>query len=199
MRTFVLLVAAPAWPVRSSGSRPGRLPMPPTWRPCRSDAFLVAHAGLADLWKNDALKDVRAILEKAGPKALEALDKRFTPAPSTVERLTVYLPPPDFQNGPDFDPVVLVGVGKPYDRDAFLKQLGKTSLKKGRNGGFYVDEDETLAVRFIDDRTIALGTVRAIQFMVDNAPPQKPGPLTPAIELARGNGRCCRRQYDGPR
>jgi len=188
MRTLIPLAAALALAGPALGQAGGRAaPLPADLAAVPSDAFLVAHVKLADLWKDDALKDVRTILQKAGPKALEALDKRFSPAPSSVERLTVYLPPPDFENRPEFDPVVLVGLGRPYDRDAFLKQLGKTRAMKGRNGGFFADEDETLAVRFFDDRTIALGTVRAIQFMVDNAPPQKPGPLTPAIELARGN------------
>jgi prepilin-type processing-associated H-X9-DG protein len=188
MRTLVYLAITLGLASPAFGQADGKaLPLPPDLAAVPSDAFLVAHVKLADLWKNDALKDVRTILQKAGPKALEALDKRFTPAPSTVERLTVYLPPPDFQNRPEFDPVVLVGVGKPYDQGAFLKQLGKTRQMKGRNGGFYIDEDEMLAVRFVDDRTLALGTVRAIQFMVDSAPTKKAGPLTPAIELARGN------------
>ena len=188
MRTFISFAIALALAAPAFGQPAGRAaPLPADLAAVPSDAFLVAHVKLADLWKNDALKDIRTILQKAGPKALEALDKRFTPAPSSVERLTVYLPPPDFQNRPEYDPVVLVGVGKPYDREAFLKQLGKTRSMKGRNGGFYADEDESLGVRFVDERTIAFGTVRAIQFMVDNAPPQKPGPLTPAIELARGN------------
>ena len=50
-----------------------------------------------------------------------------------------------------------------------------------------MDADESVGVRFLDDRTIAFGTVQAIQFMVDHAAPQKPGPLTPAIQLAAGN------------
>jgi len=152
-----------------------------------NDAFVFAHIKLADLWKNDALKDVRAILEKAGPKAIEAFDKRFVPAPSTVERLTAYMPAPDFQNGPqEFNPVFIMSVSKPFDRGRFLRQLGKTQERKGRIGGFFIDEDESIAVRFLDDRTMAFGTVQAIQHMVDFAPPQKAGPLSPAIELANG-------------
>ena len=89
-------------------------------------------------------------------------------------------------------------VSKPFDRDQFLKQLGKTTAQgpkrrvlRGRGG---VDRRPVPG-----RRTLAFGTVQAIQFMVDNAPPQKPGPLTPAIELAprepagRGRG-----EHDGP-
>jgi Protein of unknown function (DUF1559) len=152
-----------------------------------NDAFAFAHVKLADLWKNDALKDVREILQKAGPKALEAFDKRFSPAPSTIERVTVYLPPPNFEGGLDgFNFVFILGVSQPYDREKFVKQLGRTTTRKGRNGDFVVDEEDSIAVRFVDDKTLAFGTVDSIQFMVDTAPPKKAGPLTPAIELAAG-------------
>src|SRR5262245_6686650 len=152
-----------------------------------NDSFAFAHVRLADLWKNDTLKDVRAILEKAGSKAIEAFDKRFTPAPSTVERLTLYMPPPNFDAGrPEFDFVFLLAVNKPFDRDKFLKQLGKTATRKGRGGEFVVDEEEAIAVRFVDNRSLAFGTIPGIQHMVDNAPPKTAGPLTPALELAAG-------------
>ncbi|HEX3149188.1 MAG TPA: DUF1559 domain-containing protein [Gemmataceae bacterium] len=164
------------------------IPLPADLAVVPNDAFAFAHVKLADLWKNDALKDVREILQKAGPKALEAFDKRFSPAPSTIERITVYMPPPNFEGGPDqFNFVFILGVGKPYDREKFIKQLGSTTAHKGRNGDFLVDDEESIAVRFVDDKTIAFGTAEAIQFMVDTAPPKKAGPLTPAIELAAGN------------
>ena len=153
-----------------------------------NDAFAFAHVKLADLWKNDALKDVRAILEKAGPKAMEAFDKRFAPAPSTVERLTAYMPPPNFENGPgDSNFVFILSVSKPFDRDRFVEATRQDARPaRGATAVSYVDEEETIAVRFLDDRTMAFGSIEAIQHMVDNAPPQKPGPLTPAIELANG-------------
>jgi Protein of unknown function (DUF1559) len=167
-----------------TGEKPGAAP---ELAAVPNDAFAFAHVKLADLWRNDALREVRAILEKAGPKAIEAFDKRFTPAPSTVERLTVYMPPPNFEAGPpEFDFVFLLAVSQAFDRDKFLKQLGKTSTRKGRNGDFVVDEDEAVAVRFLGERTLAFGTVQAIQYMVDNAPPKKAGPLTPALEMAAG-------------
>jgi Protein of unknown function (DUF1559) len=178
---LVVCVPAAAQPSAKSTA------LPPDLAAVPNDAFAFAHVKLADLWKNDALKDVRAILQKAGPKAIEAFDKRFTPAPSSVERLTVYMPPPNFMDGPgEPDFVFLLSVNKPFDRDKFLKQLGKTTERKGRLGAFMVDEDESIGVRFLDEKTLAIGTVQAIQHMVDTAPPMKAGPLTPALELAAG-------------
>jgi hypothetical protein len=179
-----LLVAGPA----AQAASPSKTALPADLAIVPNDAFAFAHVKLADLWKNDALKDVRGILEKAGPKAIAAFDARFTPAPSTVDRLTVYLPPPNFEAGPpEFDFVFILAVNKPFDRDKFLKQLGKTTPRKGRNGDFVVDENEAVAVRFVNDRVMAFGTAQAIQRMVDNAPPGKAGPLSAGLELAAGN------------
>lgn len=149
-----------------------------------NDSLGFVHVKLASLWKNEALKDVRTILEKAGAKAIEAFDNRFTPAPSSIDRVTAYMPAPDFANQPQFDFVIILAVNKPYDRDKFLKQLNKPRLYKGRIGGFYADEEQSIAVRFINDQTIAFGSVQALEHMVNNAPPQKPGPLTSALEFA---------------
>ena len=187
MKRYLTLVACVAVAVTASAQPVGKSPaLPLDLAAVPNDAFAFAHVKLADLWKNEALKDVRDILQKAGPKALEAFDQRFTPAPSSVERITAYMPPPNFDAGPQFDFVFILTVGKPFDRAKFLQQFGKTTERKGRNGSFIVDEEESLAVRFLDDRTLAFGTVQAIQFMVDNAAPAKPGPLTPAIQLAAG-------------
>jgi Protein of unknown function (DUF1559) len=170
-----------------AGAQAPKTALPTDLAAVPNDTFAFAHVKVADLWKNDALKDVRGILEKAGQKALDSFDSRFTPAPSTVERITAYLPAPNFEAGPpNFDFVFILSVAKAFDKDKFLRQLGKTTTRKGRNANFFVDEAESVGVRFLDDRTIAFGGIDAIQHMVDNAAPQKPGPLTPAIELAMG-------------
>src|SRR5687768_5215004 len=106
--TLVVAAAAAAQPAGKAPALPADLAAVP------NDAFAFAHVKLADLWKNEALKDVRDILQKAGPKALEAFDQRFTPAPSSVERITAYMPPPNFEAGPpQFDFVFILTVSKP--------------------------------------------------------------------------------------
>jgi hypothetical protein len=188
MKRFITLAVALLIGGGAVAQPPGAKPtIAPELEYVPNDAFAFAHVKLADLWKNEALKDVRGILEKAGPKAIEAFDKRFVPAPSTVERLTAYMPPPNFMGREEFNLVFILTLSKPFDKDRFLKQLGKTTERKGRNGAFIVDEEEAVAVRFLDDKTMAFGTLQAIQHMVDFAPPMKPGPLTPALELAAGS------------
>ena len=57
----------------------------------------------------------------------------------------------------------ILTVGKPFDREKFLKQFGQTTSARAATARFVVDEEESLAVRFLDDRTLAFGTVPAIQ------------------------------------
>ena len=176
-------------PVAAFGQAPGeRLPLPPDLAAVPTDAFLFARVNIADVWKNDAMKDFRSVLEKAGAKAIGALDGRFTPAPSTVERVTAYVMTPNFDNsGPPMF-AVMITVNKPFDRAKFLQQFdGKMTERKGKAGGFFVEEDGGTAIRFLGDTTIAIGTAESIQSMVDAPASNKAGPMSAAIDLAVGN------------
>ena len=70
----VLLIAPLA------GAQAPKTALPTDLAAVPNDTFAFAHIKVTDLWKNDALKDVRGILEKAGQKALDSFDARFTPA-----------------------------------------------------------------------------------------------------------------------
>lgn len=56
-----------------------------------ADAVGFVHVRAADLWKNDLFALARQTFEKAGPKALAALDAQFVPKLSTFERVTAFL------------------------------------------------------------------------------------------------------------
>jgi hypothetical protein len=160
-------------------------PLPPDLASVPNDAFFVGHIKIADLWKNDALKEYRAILEKAGDQAIQAFEKRFSPSLSTIDRLTIYMPVPNFQER--FEPsfVFIVALKQPVDKAKFMKQVSSSLEEKmGRLASFYADSDEGIAIRFIDDKTIAFGNDASISHMCDNAPPQAAGPLSKALALA---------------
>ena len=57
------------------------------------DALGFVHVRVADVWKTDAMADIRKVFQKAGDKALAELDAQFVPAPSTIERVTMVLLP----------------------------------------------------------------------------------------------------------
>jgi hypothetical protein len=53
------------------------------------EAFGFVHIRARELWQTEGFAELRKIVEKAGPKALEDLDKGFVPAPSSLDRLTL--------------------------------------------------------------------------------------------------------------
>jgi hypothetical protein len=166
-----------------------KLPTPPDLALVPNDALAVAHVKVSEIWKDEAMKDIRSILEKAGAKALKAFNERYSPMPSTVERVTAYALIPQLK-GPDQTPkiVCIIALAAPIDRTAFLKQFApKVNEKKGKFGTYFEDDDEFMAVRFVSDKMFAFGTADALAHMVNTPLPTKEGPLTPAIELASGN------------
>lgn len=56
-----------------------------------TDAVAFVHIRARDLWKSEILTEFRSIVEKAGPEALTMLDEGFTPAPSSLDRVTLVL------------------------------------------------------------------------------------------------------------
>ncbi|MCU0702577.1 MAG: hypothetical protein MUF18_01135, partial [Fimbriiglobus sp.] len=53
-----------------------------------AEALGFAHVRVAEVWKGEAMKPLRKAIERAGPAFFETLDRDFTPAPSTLERVT---------------------------------------------------------------------------------------------------------------
>ena len=83
-------------PVPAAGRRPAEAgtELPADLAMVPADALGFVHVRLADVWKHDALKEYRRIVEKAGPRALAALDAQFVPPPSTIDRVTAVALPP---------------------------------------------------------------------------------------------------------
>src|SRR6185312_17016234 len=56
-----------------------------------ADAAGFVHIRLADVWKNEMFASLRQTWERAGDKVIAALNKQFAPAPSSIERATVFV------------------------------------------------------------------------------------------------------------
>ncbi len=154
-----------------------------------ADAALVAHVKVADLWKSDALKDVRAIYARAGAEAIAAFDKRFVPVLSTVDRLTVYLPAASLEEGmPDLKVVGILSLTEPLDQEKVLKQFtGKVVKKTGKFADYVTDEEQYFAVRFISPKLVAFGTAEGIQAMCDTKEVKADGPQRATLEKANAS------------
>src|SRR5690242_58845 len=71
---------------------PGKASVPAALRAVPADAIGFVHVRLADVWTSAAFAEVRPILAKAGPQALEIFEKKYVPAPSTIDSITaIYL------------------------------------------------------------------------------------------------------------
>jgi prepilin-type processing-associated H-X9-DG protein len=133
-----------------------------------ADALAVVHIRLADIWKSDALGDLRRMVQKAGSDALHVLDQRFVPAPSSIDRLTIVIGVP--MVGPP--PVTFVlETSRAFDVDRFVKTtLPNAEEARAGDTTFYIDRKAGIGVRANDDRTIWFGPdVPAVQAQLEKA------------------------------
>jgi prepilin-type processing-associated H-X9-DG protein len=136
--------------------------LPPDLAAVPGSALGFVHVRIAELWKGEALKDIRAIFAKAGPKYLEMLDQRFVPAPSTVDGLTIILT----LDQPNSEPSALavLTTTEPFDREKLLKN--SLTAAKEQNAGdvtYYVDERLNVAVHVAGERMLIFGPPPALK------------------------------------
>ena len=114
--------------------------------PANAGGFI--HIEVAQVWKTDAMKDVRKIVERAGSKAFAALEE-FKPAPSTLERVTVVLLPVKTPRPDDLKMVTILSFREPFVAADVRKQyLAKASEKKTEGKTYYSDEIQGVSVHF---------------------------------------------------
>ena len=155
-----------------------------------ANAVGFAHVRLADLWKHEAMSEPRRVFERAGPKAIASLD-RFTPAPSSIERVTAvaFLNPRASGRNPldAIDPVVIARFSAPFDpakvKAAHLPNgesktiLGKEVVVAGKQG---------FALAFVDDRTLMFGELNHVTSLLTPAKDMPNSPLAGAAKAAVG-------------
>ena len=104
--------------------------LPVSLRQVPGDAAGFVHVRLGELWSSPAMADFRQLLSKVSPEAWAVFEKKFAPAPSSIDTFTiVFLGPDSFgqwsSGDPDaVTPLFVVSTSKPYDRAQFGKALG---------------------------------------------------------------------------
>ncbi len=161
--------------------------LPPDLALVHPDALGFVHVRLADVWKHDAMKDARKLFEKAGPKALGALDEQFAPKPSTIDRVTTVFLPLDGRGEPTA--VAVLRFSAAFDAAAVKKNYlprGK-AVKTGVNGTkeLFADEAARLAVFFPDDKTLMFSDPETLGKYLTLAPKDEGG-LRDAVKQAAG-------------
>src|SRR5688572_29012461 len=136
--------------------------LPPDLAAVPGSALGFVHVRIAEVWKGEALKDLRAILAKAGPKYIEMLDQRFVPAPSSIDRVTVVI----MLDKPDAEPLPLaiLTTTQPFDRDKLLKEsLTKAKERKAGDQVYYLDESLNVAVHLAGERMLIFAPEDALK------------------------------------
>ena len=160
-------------------AQPAELPTDLALVPADAAGFI--HIRLADIWKNDVLAGFRKTWEKAGPKALAALDTQFVPAPSTISRGTAFVLLDDKKRpqavgiltfSAAFDPMQVV---KAYLPNHTTEKVGTKTV--------YRSPDSPLGFYFPDNMHIVIGVEESLNHYLPKAPARS-GPLAPAIRLA---------------
>ena len=157
--------------------------LPPDLAAVPGDALGFVHVRVADVWKGDALKDLRKVIEKAGPEHLKMLDERFVPAPSSLDQATVIFWMPAGQKAEvpivailttnaAFDPVRIVKGALPEAKPAIAGEIK-----------YFADESNGMALRVVNDRTIMFGSIESLQRYLSKKE-ITPGVFEPAVRSA---------------
>ncbi len=146
-----------------------------------ADAVGFVHVRLADLWKNEVMDGFRKTWEKAGPKALAALDAQFVPAPSTVSRTTAFVMLDDKKKP---QAVGVLAFGAAFDPLKVVKAyLPNHTAEQAHGKTVYRSPDAVVEFYFPDDRHIVVGVDGSLDRYLAKAP-AKDGPLASALKLA---------------
>src|SRR5262245_13165843 len=137
--------------------------LPPDLGAVPGDALGFIHVRVAEVWKGEALKDIRKVIEKAGPEHLKMLDERFVPAPSSLDRATVIFWAPA---KPDAEiPVIAVlALSKSFDQAKLLKgTLPDAKPATIGDANYFADENTGMALQILGERTILFGSLESMK------------------------------------
>jgi prepilin-type processing-associated H-X9-DG protein len=153
-----------------------------------ADAMGFVHVRLADLWKNPHLKEWRQTVLRAGEKALAAFDARFFPAPSSLDRVTLFVLSPGGGQRFSPEPLVIIATSRDINKEGFLKYTfpGAEEVQTPA-GTLLISAKLRMAVHFIDARTFVVGPVGNLRSYLAR-PKTAKGNLSEALAAAN-NGK----------
>ena len=178
----VLLTLRPGAEPTAVAQTPGGTPADLALVPADATGFV--HIRLADVWKNEMFAEFRKTFEKAGPKALAALDAQFVPAPSTIDRGTAFVVL-DPQKGPQ--PFVVLAFSAAFNADKVAKAYLPDAQKRQVGGKTVYGGKTDFELHFPDNRHVMIGMPGGFEAYFGK-PVAKDGPLAAAIKMA-GSGK----------
>ena len=187
-RAFGALLALTGLAVAGDPAIAVAQPSIPTKAALTSDLALVpgnaagfVHVEVAKVWKTDAMAEMRKIVERAGPKALLALDTDYKPKPSTLDRVTLVMLPMKSPRLEDLMIVTILAFNEPFVADDVRKMyLPKAEPKKAGGKEYYSDELHGVSLHFADERTMVFGDADTLPAFLKIAG-HPTGPLREAV------------------
>jgi Protein of unknown function (DUF1559) len=157
------------------------------------DAAAFLHARLVDLWQSAWAKDLRFFVDKAGPDAWKAFEKKCPLDPASLDQITLILLTPQtmVEPFPTVDPeamsaMVVVTTKKPYSRLQLIRALGPRE-KVYRQKLYYFNQELWSGLILVDDHTFIIGSEDAlIRFFQMSRSQNRTGPLQAALVEAAG-------------
>jgi Protein of unknown function (DUF1559) len=157
-------------------------PLPPDLALVPADAAGFVHVRIGDAIRSEQLKEIRDLVRKAGPRALETFSNRFTPDPTTIDRVTAYF----LARGPgDREPagVFVFRFSKPFDPAAVQKAVAPAGRETQAGGQTFIrDEAKDVALRVIDTQTFLICPPKNLAAVA--AAPARAGLLARALARA---------------
>ena len=144
-----------------------------------ADAAGFVHIRLADVWKNEMFASLRQTWERAGDKVIAALNKQFAPAPSSIERATVFV---RLEQG---EPQVfgILAFSKPFvQADVIRSILPRANSRMVGDKAMYFLKGNPIALSFPDDRTMLITTVEAMELYLSR-PVARTGVLASSLQM----------------
>ncbi len=154
-----------------------------------ADLALVPHEALglvsirvADLWKDQGIKDLHAQILKDAPAQAQAIAKEITDWLPQIDRLTfVLLPVPGRERTPRMAAIVLTT--EPYDQKKILAYRPGAKEEKS-NGKTYFADAGVVAFYPVDKNTFVVGEPDGVVAVMAQEGKEDHGPLAPALAEA---------------
>jgi hypothetical protein len=119
------------------------------------------HVRLADVWRSDVAKELRYLVDKAGPETWKDFEKRSPINPALLDRLTIVMLTPN-EPFPSAEPdahsaLFIVSTSKPFERSPLIEALGAKE-KVYREHLYYFNEELWSGLVIVDERTFLIGS-----------------------------------------
>jgi hypothetical protein len=182
---------------KSSENQPAEKPAPVALAPALqlvpADALGFSHVRVRDLAASEACTDIRRLLAKAGPDALQLLSQKYVPAPADVESVTMILPTAEclgtsifFGPADRVTGVLAVTTVRPVDREQLKKAFGSDVQESRYNGQSYFRIPANhAAFQVVNERLFVVASEKALRrWLLRPAGDGQNGPLQLALREA---------------